>query len=49
VLDAGTEGDPGREVDGPASFDNEDTKTLLREQLFKGGVRLAAILNDIFR
>src|SRR5262245_14606457 len=36
-------------VDGPGSFDNIQTKKLVREQLFKGGVRLAAILNDIFQ
>jgi len=36
-------------VDGPTSFDNEDTRKLLREQLFKGGVRLAALLNQIFQ
>src|SRR5262245_10149153 len=37
------------DVDGPTSFDNEEMRTLVREQLFKGGVRLAAILNRIFQ
>jgi hypothetical protein len=32
-------------VDGPASFDNEATKKIVREQMFKAGVRLATILN----
>jgi hypothetical protein len=36
-------------VDGPTSFDNEEIRKLVREQLFKGGVRLAAILNQIFQ
>jgi serine/threonine protein kinase len=36
-------------VDGPGSFDNEHTKKLVREQLFKAGVRLAAILNAVFQ
>ena len=36
-------------VDGPGSFDNELTKKLVREQLFKAGVRLAAILNAVFQ
>jgi hypothetical protein len=36
-------------VNGPTSFENEETRKLLREQLFKGGVRLAAILNQIFQ
>jgi len=35
-------------VDGKASFENTQTHKLVREQLFKGGVRLAAILNDVF-
>lgn len=35
-------------VDGPGSFDNEGAKKLVREQLFKAGVRLAAILNAVF-
>src|SRR5262245_45611977 len=36
-------------VNGPTSFGNEDTTKLLPEQLFKGGLRLAAILNEIFQ
>jgi hypothetical protein len=36
-------------VDGPGSFDNEHTKKLVREQLFKAGVRLATILNGVFQ
>jgi hypothetical protein len=35
-------------VDGPASFDNAATRRLVREQLFKAGVRLAAVLNGLF-
>jgi len=35
-------------VDGRASFDNAATKRLVREQLFKAGTRLAAILNTVF-
>jgi hypothetical protein len=33
-------------VDGPGSFDNAATKKVVREQLFKAGVRLAEILNN---
>lgn len=35
-------------VKGPESFDNDATLKLIRQQLFKGGVRLAAILNRLF-
>ncbi len=36
-------------VDGPASFDNDATKKIVREQVFKAGVRLATILNALFQ
>jgi nuclease S1 len=35
-------------VDGPDSFDNTPTKKIIREQLFKAGVRLATVLNSMF-
>ena len=35
-------------VDGDASYDNDATHSVVRLQLFKAGVRLAAILNRIF-
>jgi hypothetical protein len=35
-------------VNGPASFDNASTQQLVREQLFKAGVRLATVLNSLF-
>ena len=34
-------------VDGPASFDNATTRKLVREQLFKAGLRLATMLTGI--
>jgi hypothetical protein len=36
-------------VDGPGSFNNAATLTLVRERVFMAGVRLAAILDDIFK
>jgi hypothetical protein len=35
-------------VNGPASFDNAASKKIVREQLFKAGVRLATVLNTLF-
>jgi hypothetical protein len=35
-------------VKGPESYDNDETLKLIRQQLFRGGVRLAAILNQLF-
>jgi hypothetical protein len=35
-------------VDGEASYDNDATLQIVRQQLFKAGVRLAAILNRLF-
>jgi hypothetical protein len=35
-------------VDGPGSFGNEATKKLVREQLFKAGIRLAEVLKSVF-
>jgi hypothetical protein len=36
-------------VDGPASFNNAATLTLVRERVFMAVVRLAAILGDMFQ
>jgi len=33
---------------GPASFNNATSKRTVREQLFRCGVRLAAVLEDIY-
>jgi hypothetical protein len=35
-------------VDGPASFNNAGTKKIVRQQLFRAGVRLATVLNALF-
>src|SRR5206468_4220699 len=35
-------------VDAEASYDNDVTHDIVRQQLFKAGVRLATILNRIF-
>ena len=35
-------------VDGPGSFDNAAAKAIVRSQLYKGGVRLARILDSLF-
>jgi hypothetical protein len=35
-------------VDGPASFNNATNTLVVREQLFKAGVRLATVLNSLF-
>jgi hypothetical protein len=36
-------------VDAKASFDNDAARAIVRSQLFKAGVRLARILDDIFQ
>ena len=36
-------------VKGPASFDNAESKRIVRQRLFEAGVRLATVLNSLFQ
>ena len=35
-------------IDVEQSYDNDETLAMIRQQLYKGGVRLARVLNDLF-